>query len=58
VKAPVISSYITPKAVRGLASRIEGRGLIATGPIAAGEIVAIKGGHIVGTATLAAMPER
>ena len=53
-----ISSYITPKAAKGGASRIQGRGLFATAPILAGDIVAIKGGHIVDTATLQALPER
>ena len=43
----VISSYITPKARKGSASPIAGRGLVAIEPIAAGELVAIKGGHIV-----------
>ena len=54
----VISSYISPKAAKGRPSAIEGRGLMAVAPIAAGEIVAIKGGHIVDTATLQALPER
>ena len=53
-----VSSYISPKAVKGGSSRIQGRGLFATAPIAEGEIVAIKGGHIVDTATLSALPER
>jgi hypothetical protein len=53
-----VSSYITPKARKGVGSTIEGRGLIAIAPIAAGEIVAIKGGHIVTTAALASLPER
>jgi uncharacterized protein len=53
-----VSSYISPKAAKGRLSEIEGRGLIAVAPIAAGEIVAIKGGHIVDTATLHALPER
>ena len=52
------SSYITPKARKGTPSAIEGRGLIAVEPIAAGELVAIKGGHIVTTAALHALPER
>jgi SET domain-containing protein len=52
------SSYITPKARKGSPSTIEGRGLIAVQPIAAGELVAIKGGHIVATAALLALPER
>jgi hypothetical protein len=46
----LVSSYITPKARKGVASGIEGRGLEALAPIGAGEIVAIKGGHIVTTA--------
>jgi SET domain-containing protein len=54
----VISSYISPKAVKGGPSAIEGRGLRAVAPIASGEIVAIKGGHIVDAATLSALPER
>jgi uncharacterized protein len=54
----LVSSYITPKARKGAVSTIQGRGLIAAAPIAAGELVAIKGGHIVSTATLASMPER
>ena len=54
----LVSSYITPKARKGAASAIEGRGLVAVAPIAADEVVAIKGGHIVTTATLASLPER
>src|SRR4051794_21510629 len=50
--APTVSSYISPKAVKGGDSGIEGRGLRAVAPIGRGEIVAIKGGHIVDTATL------
>ena len=53
----VISSYISPKAVKGRPSGIAGRGLMAVAPIAADEIVAIKGGHIVDTATLRSLPE-
>jgi uncharacterized protein len=53
----VISSYISPKAVKGRASDIAGRGLMAVAPIAADEIVAIKGGHIVDTATLRSLPQ-
>jgi uncharacterized protein len=51
-----VSSYITGKAVKGQASGIEGRGLFATAPIQAGDVVAIKGGHIVDTATLRGLP--
>jgi SET domain-containing protein len=54
----VLSSYITPKARKGAESSIEGRGLIAIEPVAAGELVAIKGGHIVATAVLKSLPER
>lgn len=54
----LVSSYISPKAVKGRPSGIEGRGLIAVAHIAKDEIVAVKGGHIVDTATLRSMPER
>ncbi len=54
----LVSSYISPKARKGAASAIEGRGLVAAAPISAGEIVAIKGGHIVTTAALQVLPER
>jgi uncharacterized protein len=54
----LISSYISPKAVKGRPSGIEGRGLIAVASIAKDEIVAIKGGHLVDTAALNALPER
>jgi uncharacterized protein len=54
----VVSSYITPKARKGSTSSIAGRGLVAVEPIAAGEVVAIKGGHIVTTEAVRALPER
>jgi SET domain-containing protein len=54
----VVSSYISPKAVKGRPSGIEGRGLLAVAPIVKDEIVAIKGGHLVDTQTLDALPER
>src|SRR5260370_40486023 len=54
-RAMIVSSYISDKAVKGEASQIQGRGLFAIAPISAGEIVAIKGGHIVDTATLHAL---
>jgi uncharacterized protein len=54
----LVSSYITHKARKGAASAIEGRGLFAVAPIAAGELVAIKGGHIVTTAVLRSLPAR
>ena len=42
--AVAASSCISPKARRGTASAIEGRGLVAIDPIAASELVAIKDG--------------
>ena len=53
-----ITSYISPKAAKGRRSTIAGRGLFALEAIAKGEVVAIKGGHIVDTATLASLPEK
>jgi hypothetical protein len=53
----LISSYISPKARKGLGSAIDRRGIIATDAIARHEIVAIKGGHIVDSDTLNALPE-
>ena len=58
MSSPPVSSYISPKASKGLPSTIEGRGLLADAPIAEGEVVAIKGGHLVESATLASLPER
>ncbi len=54
----LVSSYISAKARKGAASAIEGRGLVAVAPISAGELVAIKGGHIVTSAALRSLPER
>ncbi len=45
-------SYLSPKTVVR-ESPIQGRGLFAAAPIAAGEVVAVKGGHIFDRATLA-----
>jgi len=53
-----VSSWISPKARKGDPSGIAGRGLFAVEPIAAGEVVAVKGGHIVDTATMRAQSER
>jgi len=53
-----VSSWLSPKARKGDPSGIAGRGLFAREPIAAGEVVAVKGGHLVDTATLLALPER
>ena len=52
------SSYISPKATKGTPSGISGRGLVALEPIAAGEVVAVKGGHIVDAVTFRALPDR
>jgi uncharacterized protein len=54
----LVSSYITPKARKGVSSVIAGRGLVAAAPVAAGELVAIKGGHVVTTAVLRSLPGR
>ena len=54
----LVSSHISPKAVKGQPSGIAGRGLIAVAPVAKDEIVAIKGGHLVDSAALNALPER
>ena len=53
----MVASWITPKARKGIESGIAGRGLFATEPIAAGEIVAVKGGHIVTTEQLRELPD-
>lgn len=53
-----VASWISPRARKGEPSGISGRGLFAIGPISAGEVVAVKGGHIVDSATLLALPER
>jgi uncharacterized protein len=46
-----VASYRSPKtAVRP--SRIAGRGLFAAAPLARGEVVCVKGGHLVDRATL------
>src|SRR3712207_4282696 len=54
----VVSTWITPKAVKGAPSGIAGRGLLAVEPIDAGEVVAVKSGHIVTTEELRSLPER
>jgi uncharacterized protein len=53
----VISSWISPRARKGASSGIAGRGLHAVEPIGAGEVVAVKGGHIVTTAELERLPD-
>lgn len=52
----VVRSYITPKAVKGRPSAIAGRGLFAVEPIGAGEVVAVKGGHLLERAAVEALP--
>jgi uncharacterized protein len=52
------SSWITPKAAKGVDSAIAGRGLVATAAIGKGEVVAVKGGHIVSTAALRSLSDR
>jgi hypothetical protein len=52
----LVSSYVTPKARKGEPSSIDRRGIVAAEPISRHEIVAIKGGHVVDAATLAALP--
>ena len=53
----MVSSSISPKAYKGVSSRIAGRGLFANEQISAGEIVAVKGGHIVTTTQLRELPD-
>ena len=53
----VVSSWITPKARKGGISSIAGRGLHAIESIAADEVVAVKGGHVVTTETLRSLPD-
>jgi SET domain-containing protein len=53
----MVSSWISPKARKGISSGIAGRGLFATERIAAGEVVAAKGGHIVTTKQLHELPD-
>jgi hypothetical protein len=55
---PTVASWISPKARKGDPSGIAGRGLFAVEPIAAGEVVAVKGGHVVDTATMLAQSAR
>ena len=50
-------SWVTPKAVKGGTSGIEGIGVHAIEAIASGEVVAVKGGHIVDGAIVAGLPE-
>jgi hypothetical protein len=54
--APRVRSWSTPKAAKGGASAIEGRGVHAVEVIPAGEVVAVKGGHIVDGSAVAGLP--
>lgn len=51
---PPVTSWISPKTERGLPSKIHGLGFFAKEPIKKGEILAVKGGHIIDRATLLA----
>lgn len=53
----MVASWISPKARKGISSGIAGRGLFATEQTGAGEIVAVKGGHIVTTTQLRQLPD-
>lgn len=53
----MVASWITPKARKGVASDVAGQGLHAVEPIAASEVVAVKGGHIVTTQALLELPD-
>ena len=53
----MVSSWISPKARKGISSGIAGRGLFATEQIGADEIVAVKGGHIVIKRQLCQLPD-
>jgi hypothetical protein len=53
----VVTTWITPKARKGVPSEIAGRGLVAVRPIEAGEVVAVKAGQIVTTEELHRLPE-
>jgi len=48
----LVSSWISPKTVKGKPSRIHGLGFFAKEPIKAGELIGVKGGHIVDRTTL------
>jgi hypothetical protein len=54
----MVSTWISPKSMKGTPSEIAGRGLVAVEAISKGEVVAVKGGHIVTSEQLRSMPER
>ena len=47
-----VSSWISPKTQKGLPSKIHGLGFFAKEPISKGEILAVKGGHIIDRQTV------
>jgi uncharacterized protein len=53
----MVSSWISPKARKGISSGTAGRGFFATERIGAGEIVAVKGGHTVTSTQLSELPD-
>jgi hypothetical protein len=53
----MVASWISAKARKGISSGIAGRGLFASEQIGTGEIVAVKGGHIVTTTQLRLLPD-
>lgn len=53
----MVASWNSPKARKGVSSGIAGRGLFATEQIDAGEVVAVKGGHIVTKSQLRQLPD-
>jgi uncharacterized protein len=55
--AQTVASWITPKAEKGAPSTVAGRGLIARKAIPRGEVVAVKGGHVVTTGQLKTLSE-
>ena len=54
----MVRTWISPKATKGAPSEISGRGLVAVDGISMGEVVAVKGGHIVTTQQLRSLPAR
>ncbi len=53
----MVSSWLSPAVRKGEPSTIAGRGLFAVSDLAAGDVVAAKGGHLLTGAELAALPE-
>lgn len=54
----MVRTWISPKAAKGRPSAIAGRGLFALESFSPGEVVAVKGGHVVTTEQLCSLPER